>query len=262
MPRKKQETDVVVRDKVNQQIIEMFPALKPDSGLAVAQAINGESFDVNTLVKVKTPAQGSTTWLYDDGFGNEISSKEISGALVVYDKRAVLWPSEGEAVEGAKPVLISNDLVWARKVGDDLGDLKQELLDEVYDEELNRYDIRSSEQGGAFYYSEFGSSKTGGPRMKQQRILGVLPPGEELPLLITVQPGSLGNIVPIMQRLTFAHFRATVKLTLEESKSASGVKYSQIRMAVTNAKDPLPIEIGEMLRKMYTAPLSNRTPVV
>ena len=89
--------------------------------------------------------------------------------------------------------------------------------------------------------------------MKEQRVLGILREGDLFPLMVTVQPGSLKNITKVVSRLVWPYFRCRVRLTLEEAKTSSGQKYSQIKMGV----DPQPLseEEGLALFNLYSLPL-------
>lgn len=240
--------------------------IKGDSFLALsggalslreAQEASGETVGLGSLTWVKTPSGGSTTWEISDGLGNSEPAREISGVLVLYRKRAVLWPTEGDAVEGSKPLLVSDDhpsLTLARKVGDDYGDLDPELI-ECCRREDGLYDIRPKSRGGSFFYSEFGTSGKGpGPRMREQRIVGVLRPGDLWPLMLTVQAGSLKNVANTIARLQVPYWRAIVRFTLTKATATNGSPYSQLVLSVS--KETLSEEQGEQVRAAYMIPLT------
>lgn len=229
-----------------------FVALTSSGELAEAQAMNGEGVTLSSLVRVKTPSGGSTVWQIDDGFGNLENAERIRGALVVYQKQATLWPTVGEAVEGQRPVLVSHDMRVGIKRGDDLGDIDPDILDAARIENTNPPQYYVDEE--RFYYARWDSGRNGGKWMKEQRVLGILRPGDMFPLLVTIQPSSLVNITKVVSRFTLPHFRYIVELSLVAAKNSQGQKYSQVVMRVE--KETLPSEEGELLRKLYRDPLT------
>ena len=83
--------------------------------------------------------------------------------------------------------------------------------------------------------------------------MAILREDEAWPLLITAGPGSLKTVVPFVKRLSVPHYRAVVSLTLDKVENAGGQNYSQI---VPKFLGELSKEKGEIVRKMYTGPLS------
>jgi len=59
--------------------------------------------------------------------------------------------------------------------------------------------------------------------------------------------------VPFVKRLSVPHYRAVVSLTLDKVENAGGQNYSQI---VPKFIGEISKEEGEMVRRMYTTPLS------
>ena len=237
-----------------------FLALRPDSGLAAAQAENGEEFGLGTLTRVKTPSGGATTWEVDDGLGNVESVREITGALVLYRKRATLWGRNDTVSEGVKPYLVSDDhptLATGYLVpGGEPGDLDLDLIDVCRIEGTDEIDVRDKAHGGDFHYAEYGTSgKAGskGKRWKEQRILGILRPGDMFPLILVAQPGSLKAISSVVARLTNPFWRHVVKLTLKKEQASTGEPYSMLQMAVVGL---LPEDDALRLKSQYTDPLN------
>ncbi|CAB5227043.1 hypothetical protein UFOVP1520_1, partial [uncultured Caudovirales phage] len=64
--------DAGILSKIPEIDVSVYPALQPDSDIAEAIAANtqGRGFDLNALVRVKTPAGGSKTWAYLDSGNN------------------------------------------------------------------------------------------------------------------------------------------------------------------------------------------------
>lgn len=237
---------------------ENFVALSgAASGLREAQAASGETVGLGGLTWVRTPSGGGTTWEIEDGLGNSEPAREITGVLVLYRKRSILWPTEGDPQEGAKPLLVSDDhpdLAVARKVGSDYGDLDPDLI-ECCRREDGLYDVRPKSKGGIFHYAEFGTSTKGpGPRMKEQRIVGVLREGDLWPLMLTVQPGSLRNVINTIARLTVPYWQCIVRFTLAKAVASNGSPYSQLALSVSKAT--LTAEQGLAIKQAYTLPLT------
>jgi len=226
-----------------------FLALRPDSDVREALLANlgpGESLQASDLPKVPTPAGGGKMWGWIDSGNNEQTAKSIEGVLVYYGARGVLWGSE-EPQGKASPVLVSHDLVVAHRVNDDIGDLDAEALESCRTGDRT-YDWQR------LPWNQYGTSKTGrGRRCKESRILAVLRADEAWPLLITAGPGSLKTVVPFVKRLPVPHFRACVSLTLDRVENSGGQPYSQIVPKLTGT---LSREEGELIRRLYTAPLS------
>ena len=91
--------------------------------------------------------------------------------------------------------------------------------------------------------------------MKEQRIVGVLRPGDLWPLMLTVQAGSLRNVANTIARLTVPYWRAIVRFTLVKATATNGSPYSQLALSVS--KESLSPEQGEEVRRSYTAPLTD-----
>lgn len=227
-----------------------FVAVRPDNPMREALEANGEALGFASLTWVRTPAGGLTSWTIDD-LGNETTAKTIEGALVIYRKRVILWPTDGEAIEGTRPLMVSNDGARARIVGDDPGDIDLDAIEKWRIGDSEWFDI--SEASG-FPYSQWGSGRNGGRRVKEQRLLGILRDDDVLPLMVAIQPGSLKNITTIVSRLRVPHWRAVVSLGLQEAKNKAGQKFSQATLKVV---DTLPDVVASTLKSMYTDPINS-----
>ena len=84
-------------------------------------------------------------------------------------------------------------------------------------------------------------------------MLAILREDEAWPLLVTAGPGSLKTVVPFVKRLSVPHYRAEVSLTLAKVENAGGQSFSQI---VPKFLGEISKEEGDMVRRMYTEPLS------
>lgn len=231
-------------------------------GLADAAAANGEELTPSMLTRVKTPSGGATAWEIDDGLGNVESVREISGAFVMYRKRATLWGTEGQPVEGTKPYLIVDDHPnMARGYlvpGGDAGDLDVDLIDACrYDDGTGDIDVRDKAHGGiGFPYAEWGSSSRDGSRakrLKEQRLVAILRQDDPFPLVLTIQPGSLQAFKTVVAKMRKPHYYYAVRLTLEKCKSATGQPYSAVRIAVAGE---FPEALALRLKTDYVDPLT------
>lgn len=236
---KKQETEGGALAVVD---TSRFPALTPGSEIAEAMQANmtGEQIQEGDLTRVPTPAGGATQWVVPDLTG-ETSTDEIIGLLVYFAPRGVLWPSE-EPSE-SMPLLISNDLLTAQRVGDDYGDIDPDELEKFRNAD-GTYDWQ------ALPWNQWGSGKGGvGKRCKESRLLMVLREGDAFPLLIRCQPGSLKTVRPFIMKLPVPHWRAVVGLKLQRVKNKTGQVYSQIVPRYVGA---ISQEEGARIRQLYT----------
>lgn len=225
-----------------------YPALTADSRQMQIIAANteGESMQETDLVRVKTPLGGSTQWTIDNN-GNVETTDEIVGLLVGVGKKGILWPSEDPSE--SRPAIVSNDLVVGYRVSEDIGTIDPAAL-ERYRIGDRKYDWFALANGPEFGY---GSSRSGaGKRCKEARVLAVLRQGETWPVLVTVGPGSLRNIIPFLKRLPCFPHEAVVGLKLVRAKGRGGQPYSQI---VPRLVGQLSEEQGEVARRVYADPI-------
>lgn len=233
-----------------------FIALQPDNEAVEAMADNmlpGEGMRESDLVHVPTPSGGGTTWVYQV-LGNEVTTKALRGILVSFAQRSVLWPSQEPS--DAMPVLISDDTLYGRRVGDFTGDLDPAVLDAMLirtGDHAGLYDWRSPSEGGPNVYNEYGSSGKGaGKRCKDSRVMFLLTESSVFPLVVRAQPGSLGNVVPFIKNLPKGHYRSVIELSLEKVKNPNGQEYSRI---VPRYVGDIGKESGAVIKRTYTEPL-------
>lgn len=225
-----------------------YPALAPNSRQMqiIAANLEGEQMNETDLVRVKTPLGGATQWTIDVD-GNVETTDEIVGLLVGVGKKGILWPAEDPSE--SRPVLVSNDLQIGYRVSDDLGTIDPDAL-ERYRIGDRKYDWAALANSVEFGY---GSSRSGsGKRCKEARVLAILRQGETWPILVTVGPGSLRNIIPFLKRLPCFPHEAVVGLKLTKAKGKGGQPYSQI---VPRLVGQLSEEQGEVARRTYADPI-------
>lgn len=224
-----------------------YPALSNDSRQMqiIAANLEGELMQETDLVRVKTPSGGSTQWAVEVD-GNLTMTDEIVGLLVGVGKRGVLWPEEDPSE--LRPVIVTNDLQVGYRVSDDLGSIRPEAL-ERYRIGDRKYDWVALSNGPEFGY---GAGRGKGKRCKEARVLAILRQGETWPVLVTVGPGSLRNIIPFLKRLPVFPHEAVVSLKLTKAKSSGGQPYSQIVPRLAGTITP---EQGEVARRVYADPI-------
>lgn len=225
-----------------------YPALSNDSRQmqVIAANLEGEPMQEMDLVRVKTPSGGSTQWAIEVD-GNLTATDEIVGLLVGIGKRGVLWPEEDPS--DLRPVIVTNDLQVGYRVSDDLGSIRPESL-EKYRIGDRKYDWVALSNGPEFGY---GSGKGGhGKRCKEARVLAILRQGETWPVLVTIGPGSLRNVIPFLKRLPVFPHEAVVGLKLVKAKGKGGQPYSQIVPRLVGTITP---EQGDVARRVYADPI-------
>jgi len=225
-----------------------FPALVPNSRASrIMQAnLDGEPVRETDLIRVKTPSGGGTIWQIDNN-GNVETRDELVGLCVGYAKRGYLWGSVEPTDE--RPVIYSPDLVTGYRTNDKLGDIDPAVL-EQYRIGDKRYDwVGLSDANGPFGY---GRGKGNGKRVKESRVVALLPDGEVWPILVSVGPGSLVEFGGFMKRLPGFVWEAVLGLKLAREKTADGTPFSRIipRLVGTVSE-----EQGEVARVLYYEPL-------
>lgn len=233
-----------------------FLALRPDSELAEAMAYNyanGETVRFSDLIRVKTPSGGSTKWSVEELTGEEMVD-EIIGAVVYYHPAGTLWPTD-ELSEGAKPLLRTRDLITAEQFGEDYGDLDPDKIEEARLFDANGEPVSTADGRGVYdwtklYYNQWGTGKNGvGKRCKESRQLCILREGDQFPLYLQVQVGSLKDVTGFFRKLPGAYFNFVVGFSLEKAKSSGGITFSKIKpRLVTKLSRPEALQ----LKSIYT----------
>lgn len=227
-----------------------FPALSPTSRqMRVIEAnLAGERMSEMDLVSVHAPVGGKSTKWEIEVDGNTETTDEIVGVLVGVAKRGLLWPYEDPS--DSRPLVVSNDLRVGYRVGDDLGDIREEDL-EKYRIGDRQYDWQALSSG-----PEFGlrSARNGiGKKAKESRILAILRQGDTWPILVHVGVGSFKNLLPFLKRCPCFQHEAVVGLRLRIEKSSGGIQFAQI---VPRLVGQLSEEQGEVARRVYAEPIS------
>lgn len=227
--------------------VSTYQALAPNSRAARAMAANfatGETISFADLTTVSVPTGGITQWQIEDITGSH-SVPEIVGICCYYAPYGVLWPSK-EPAENGRPLLVTNDLISATKVGDDYGDLDPEAIAACRRDD-GSYDWQR------LPYNQYGSAGYG-RRCKEQRIMAILRQDDTMPILVRVSPGSLKPITQFIRKLPVPFFEAVISLTLQRVKNQGGISYAQI---VPRLVETLSEEQGEMIHRLYTQTLGD-----
>ena len=225
-----------------------YPALAPDSRQMqiIAQNLEGEQMRETDLVRVKTPLGGGTQWILDSN-GNTETVDELVGLLVGVGKKGILWPYEDPSE--ARPYIVSHDLRVGYQTGDTAGDLDEKAL-EKYRIGDRKYDWQAIADSPEFGY---GTGRGGaGKRVKEARVLALLRQGETWPVLVTIGPGSLRNIVPFLKRLPCFQHEAVLGLRLVRAKGKNGQPFSQI---VPKLVGQLSEAQGLVAKRTYAEPI-------
>ncbi len=227
-----------------------YVALQDGGQIMEAMSANmgeGASLRESDLTRVAIPTGGSTTWLVPNIAGDE-AAKSIEGILVYQCARGIVWP-KAEAEDGSLPLLVSHDLKTARLVADNA---TPEFLASIAEAKIGerQYDWEKLPQ------CQWGSGKDGvGKAAKEQRVLYVLRRDEPLPLVVTVQPGSLKNwqqFIIAMTKVGIPYYRAVVSLALEKAQSTNGSPFARV---VPTLVGTLSREEGDIIREKFSEPM-------
>lgn len=231
-----------------------YLALTSEAAAAVQERMvnfaPGEKFMESDLLRVKVPAGGGVKWCIP-GVDGESYEPTLTGIMCLYTARGFVWPTEGQAVEGTQPVLITKDMIRAFRVGDDTGTVDMESL-EPFRHDDGSYDWRGlTGDGGPLGW---GTAANGtGKRAKEVRVVGILRPGDAMPLVLSIPGGSLKGFTQFMRRLPIPFFRAIVELSLIKAKNSQGIEFAQVVPKLVGA---LSAEQGEVIRANYVSLLS------
>lgn len=228
-----------------------YLALKEDGAIAEAMAANmgeGVALRESDLTRVPIPTGGGSTWLIPGLTGDE-PAKTIEGVLVYQCVRGILWP-KAEPEEGSLPALVTFDLKTAKKVSDQLSPAFLASIEPARIGDTDLYNWADLPQ------CQWGSGKDGnGKAAKEQRVLYILRETEPLPLVVTIQPGSLKDWQKFILALTKAgvpYYRAVISLGLEKSTSGGGQPFSRVVPSLVGVLTP---EQGTVIRTQFSEPM-------
>ena len=202
------------------------------------QASSDEPLSPADCIRVKSPSQGVTTFDIDGD-----PAKEIRGVLCYVAKRGVVWPY-AEMSGGASPVFVTDDLVSARRVGKDAGDLDMTGVE------------KARNPDGTYRWRELPFVYPNGKRDRESRILYVLREGDVLPLAIEASAASVYSIGTFLKRLAKPAFRHCVSVSLVKEVSDNGKPFAKYVVKVSGI---LSAEQGEIIKSVYSRGLAAMT---
>lgn len=208
---------------VKQEVAE-FPALQQDPGAlreALMENLGGAGLSPFDLDRIKIPSAGNTNWTVPTLDGGETNTPELIGVIIHSQTVRAYWAQAfADSGGGTPPDCSSEDGVTG--IG--------------------------SPGGSCFScpYAAFGSDERHlGQACKLMKRLFWLKPGDLLPVIINITPGSLSKkhssgIIKYMLRLTSQGFKASgvvTKATLVKDKSAGKIEYSRAEFALVGHLD-------------------------
>lgn len=227
-----------------------YLALQEGGAVAEAMIANmgeGASLRESDLTRVPIPTGGGTAWEIP-GLVEDEHTRTIEGVLVYQCVRGILWP-KAEPEEGSLPALVTLDLKTARQIADNLPAAFLESIEPAKNED-------GTYRWADLPQTQWGSGKDGsGKAAKEQRVLYILRESDPLPLVVTIQPGSLKDWQKFILQLTKAgvpYYRAVISLGLEKTTSAGGQPFSRV---VPKLVGVLTSEQGAVIRTQFSEPM-------
>lgn len=235
-------------ERPSEEFVDRFPALDDqgeDLVALLAENLGGDgdvALSIGDFIRVKVPAGGGTLWMVPDpDNGDEKAEKTITGVIVTRARRRSYW--ESEEVNGTPPDCRSNDL----KLGEGMYGVGSE--------------VNPAGTCSTCPMSQRGSMpgrSTQASACKQQELLFLLPPGELLPWMVSVPPGSLQGLRKFMlqqvslRRLDYRQVEVT--LSLAKVKKDGVPEFAQIVFAkgakLGSAEHAAVKAFGEKLAKL------------
>ena len=225
-----------------------YPVLTEGSreAMILAKKFGDQPVSERDLAVIKTPAGGSTTFAWSTPEGTDETAQEITGILVADAGRGDLWPSREPS--GTKPLITTRDLKVGYKVGEEFGDVDPADL-EKFARPDGTYDWAAMSNSAEFGFGSAGRGK----RVKEQRVLAILRPGDIKPVLVKVSGGSLSSFAKLERALSVLNHEAIITVSLEKVKNAGGQPYSRLVFKLAGTLSP---QDGERVYAAYTQPLT------
>lgn len=179
----------------------------------ITENVGDGGITVNDLDRIKVPAGGGVYWEVPSTEGDPEAVKELH--CIVIGKRTVraYWETEPDAGNaGNPPDCASAD----GKVG------------------IARTEAGPGGDCATCRLNQFATAKAGGGRgkaCKERNLLMALLPDSKLPVVVSVPPGSLGEVRKAFLRLSgkgLRYMQVVHKLLLEPAKNADGIKYAKV----------------------------------
>lgn len=179
----------------------------------ITENVGEGGITVNDLDRIKVPAGGGLFWEVPSAEGEPEAVKELH--CIVIGKRTVraYWESEPDAGSAGTPPDCSSADGLTGQARTEAG------------------------PGGicaTCRLNQFSTAKAGGGRgkaCKERNLLMALLPDSKLPVVVSVPPGSLGEVRKAFLRLSgksLRYMQVVFKLVLEAAKNADGIKYAKV----------------------------------
>lgn len=218
-----------------------FPALAQDIRAlqeAMSENLGGAAISPFDLDKVQIPSGGGLAWTVPTLEG-ETSSPDVTGIIVhVQNARAYWAQAFGESGGGTPPDCTSDDAV------NGIGNPGGKCAD--------------------CPYAQFGSdSRHRGQACKLIQRLFLLRPGDMLPMVVNLPPGSLKNARKYLLRLVSNGIKVSgvvTKIALEKDKNQDGIVFSKATFAMVGRLDAEQAEKASSYGKAL-APAFRRVPI-
>jgi hypothetical protein len=205
----------------------------------MAENFGNDRLTAGDLEKIKTPAGGGTHWTLETAEGEQVV-KEITGVLVHQHSQRAYYPGE-YAGGNEKPDCSSYDGKWGHgSPGDSLA-AEGKGCDECP-------------------LSQWGSARNGkGQACRMSKRLYILRPGEVLPAVLTLAPGSLQNFRRYLLRLGITpYFGVITRFKLVQAKSGGGILYSQVMPELAGRLDREDLDKVREYREALIAAMAYR----
>ena len=173
--------------------------------------------------RVSMPAGGGQQWSVPTLEGEE-NPATIEGVCVLFQDGRAYWEKSFEETGGGAPPDCQSTDGGLTGVGDRSG-----------------CGEKTTQACAACPLAEFGSGKGNAQACKSQRLLYLLRPDNILPLIIALSPGSLKGVKKFFVRLTaagIAYYGCVIRVGLEKTQNAEGVKYSRATFAMIGRMTP------------------------
>jgi len=194
-------TELLVVDQTTYPIL----ADSGNVGQTILDNMGGEAISPADLVRIKIPSSGATTWLVPTADGEQ-PMKTLDGVIVHICRRRAMW--DGADPTGKPPLCCSNDMI--RGVGNPGGECEHC--------KWNQYGTSVKQDG----------SPANGKKCKETKLVFLLRPGQFLPDVVGISPGSLKDFRKWQLSLKVPYWAISVSLSLKEDRNTDGIKYAKV----------------------------------
>lgn len=185
--------------------LESYPIVSGNCAEVIRENMGGEQVSPSDLSRIKVPSGGGLTWEVPSADGVE-PAKVIDGVIIHICRRRAYWSNPNPT--GDPPDCASDDCIEGK--GDPGGPCE------------------------ACPYNEFGSSRKGdgsegrGKACKESKLLFTLRPGQSLPDVVVIPPGSLKAVKQYQLKLGKPYWSVVTRLALKKATNKDGIAYAQV----------------------------------